>query len=68
MSALTPELLRELVAEARLAPSVHNIQPTRWRLCPDGRLDLSTTQAYAHLSPTRPAMTSACRMAPRWKA
>lgn len=25
-------LLEELVAEARLAPSVHNIQPTRWRL------------------------------------
>lgn len=24
-------LLEELVAEARLAPSVHNIQPTRWR-------------------------------------
>lgn len=38
MSALTPELLRELVAEARLAPSVHNIQPTRWRLLGDGRL------------------------------
>ncbi|WP_332682014.1 hypothetical protein [Bosea sp. (in: a-proteobacteria)] len=27
-------LLESLVAEARLAPSVHNIQPTRWR--PDG--------------------------------
>ena len=25
-------LLEELLAEARLAPSVHNIQPTRWRL------------------------------------
>lgn len=28
-------LLEELVAEARLAPSVHNIQPTRWRLAGD---------------------------------
>jgi len=40
MSPVTPELLRELVAEARLAPSVHNIQPTRWRLRADGRLEL----------------------------
>ena len=40
MSILTPDLLRELVAEARLAPSVHNIQPTRWRLVGDGRLAL----------------------------
>ena len=40
MSALTPDLLRELVADARLAPSVHNIQPTRWRLVGDGRLAL----------------------------
>ena len=40
MSLLTPELLRDLVAEARLAPSVHNIQPTRWRVLPDGRLAL----------------------------
>jgi nitroreductase len=40
MSSLTPDLLRELVAEARLAPSVHNIQPTRWRLIGDGRLAL----------------------------
>ena len=40
MSKLTPDLLRELVAEARLAPSVHNIQPTRWRLVEDGRLAL----------------------------
>src|SRR5215469_8437817 len=40
MSALSAELLRELVAEARLAPSVHNIQPTRWRLLADGRLAL----------------------------
>jgi nitroreductase len=40
MSTLTPDLLRELVAEARLAPSVHNIQPTRWRVLEDGRLAL----------------------------
>ncbi|WP_426436909.1 hypothetical protein [Bradyrhizobium genosp. P] len=40
MSVLTPDLVRELVAEARLAPSVHNIQPTRWRLLDDGRLAL----------------------------
>jgi nitroreductase len=40
MSALTQDLLRELVAEARLAPSVHNIQPTRWRLLDDDRLAL----------------------------
>jgi nitroreductase len=40
MSELTPDLLRELVAEARLAPSVHNIQPTRWRLLDAGRLAL----------------------------
>jgi nitroreductase len=40
MSPLTPELLRELVAEARLAPSVHNIQPTRWQVLADGRLAL----------------------------
>jgi hypothetical protein len=38
MSALTPELLRKLVADVRLAPSVHNIQPTRWRLFGDGRV------------------------------
>lgn len=29
---LDPSLLEELLAEVRLAPSVHNIQPTRWRL------------------------------------
>ncbi|HEV7326981.1 MAG TPA: hypothetical protein VGN91_18125 [Bosea sp. (in: a-proteobacteria)] len=28
-------LLEELLAEVRLAPSVHNIQPTRWRLIGD---------------------------------
>ncbi|WP_306223351.1 hypothetical protein [Bosea beijingensis] len=29
---LGSDLFRELIAEASLAPSVHNIQPTRWRL------------------------------------
>lgn len=29
---MTPDLFQELVAEARLAPSVHNVQPARWRL------------------------------------
>lgn len=29
---LDSDLFRDLVAEASLAPSVHNIQPTRWRL------------------------------------
>src|SRR5262249_39715024 len=28
--------LENLVAEANLAPSVHNTQPTRWRLADDG--------------------------------
>jgi len=42
---LTQDLLRELVAEARLAPSVHNIQPTRWRVLPDGRLALVDDKA-----------------------
>ncbi|MBI1685577.1 nitroreductase family protein [Caulobacter hibisci] len=32
---LYPDLFRALVAEASLAPSVHNIQPTRWRLLDD---------------------------------
>jgi hypothetical protein len=40
MNVLTSELLRDLVAEARLAPSVHNVQPTRWRPLADGRLAL----------------------------
>jgi nitroreductase len=40
MSPLTPDLLHALVAEARLAPSVHNIQPSRWHLRADGALAL----------------------------
>ncbi len=31
MITLARDDLRSLIAEARLAPSVHNIQPTRWR-------------------------------------
>lgn len=34
-------LLEDLVAEARLAPSVHNIQPTRWRMDGDDLLVLA---------------------------
>jgi nitroreductase len=54
MNAITPELLRELVAEARLAPSVHNIQPARWRLLTDNRLLLidDTTARVPHADPT----------------
>ena len=32
MIDLTPELLLPFIDEARLAPTVHNIQPTRWRI------------------------------------
>ena len=32
---IAPELWRALVAEAALAPSVHNVQPARWRLGDD---------------------------------
>jgi nitroreductase len=32
---LTNELVTALVAEARLAPSVHNVQPSRWRVAGD---------------------------------
>jgi nitroreductase len=36
--SLSPEDFALLVAEANLAPSVHNTQPTRWRLTPDGEV------------------------------
>jgi hypothetical protein len=39
MITLSRDDLRSIVAEARLAPSVHNVQPTRWRLG-SGTLDL----------------------------
>ena len=29
------DLLKAALDEARLAPSVHNVQPTRWRLAGD---------------------------------
>jgi hypothetical protein len=32
MIELSPDDFRAVMAEARLAPSVHNVQPTRWRL------------------------------------
>jgi nitroreductase len=35
------DVLRELVARARLAPSVHNIQPTRWSMRDGGVLMLA---------------------------
>jgi hypothetical protein len=37
---LDAETFRALVAEASLSPSVHNTQPTRWRLAPDGRVQV----------------------------
>jgi nitroreductase len=37
---LTPETFAALVAEANLAPSVHNTQPTRWRLETDGSVSV----------------------------
>lgn len=37
---LDAETFRALVAEAALSPSVHNTQPTRWRLAPDGRVQV----------------------------
>jgi hypothetical protein len=40
MTRLDPTDLPALVAEANLAPSVHNTQPTRWRLEPDGDVTL----------------------------
>ena len=33
---MTPDAFAEIVARANLAPSVHNVQPARWRLLPDG--------------------------------
>src|SRR5262245_66333148 len=35
---LSPDTLKEVIAEARLAPSVHNLQPSRWRLVGDNVL------------------------------
>lgn len=33
---IAPELIRSYIADAALAPSVHNVQPARWRVEPDG--------------------------------
>lgn len=37
---MTAETLRALVAEAMLAPSVHNVQPARWRIVDPSTIDL----------------------------
>lgn len=37
---LDAQTFRALVAKAALSPSVHNTQPTRWRLTPDGRVQV----------------------------
>ena len=37
---LSPDLQRALVAEAARAPTVHNVQPARWRFLPDGGVEL----------------------------
>lgn len=39
---ITPETLRQIVAEANLAPSVHNTQPTRWHLAQPDVIHLTT--------------------------
>jgi len=40
VTALSAATWREVVAEACRAPSVHNVQPTRWRLGDHGRVEL----------------------------
>lgn len=44
MTRLAPDALLSLATEANLAPSVHNTQPTRWRLEPDGDVALLTDE------------------------
>jgi hypothetical protein len=39
---ITPATLRQIVAEANLAPSVHNTQPTRWHLAEPDLIRLTT--------------------------
>ena len=46
---MTPELFRELVAEAALSSNVHNIQPTLWRL-----VDATTIAMLTHPERTLP--------------
>ncbi len=43
--ALSPSTFRRLVVTANLAPSVHNTQPTRWRLDRDSAILLLTDNA-----------------------
>lgn len=50
---LDPRLFEDLVAEARLAPSVHNIQPTRWRR--DGDAILVLADETRHLPVADPS-------------
>ncbi len=50
---VSAELLNELVSEARLSPSVHNIQPTRWRL--DGNAVLLMDDERRRLPAADPA-------------
>lgn len=38
--ALPPDVRRALVEEASRAPTVHNVQPARWRFGPDGTVTL----------------------------
>lgn len=40
---MTPDLFRQLVSEAALAPSVHNVQPALWRLEGDAVLLIEDT-------------------------
>lgn len=40
MTPLPPDLQRALVAEAARAPTVHNVQPARWRFSADGGVQL----------------------------
>ena len=46
---MTPADFQTLVAQARLAPSVHNVQPARWRLTP------TSVQLFADRAVTLPA-------------
>lgn len=52
---MTPELFRELVAQACLSPNVHNIQPTLWRLVDTDTIALvqSPTRSLPVGDPTR---------------
>lgn len=52
MIALSRDELRALVAEARLAPSVHNVQPSLWRQA-DGAIELlgNPSRAIPHADP-----------------